>query len=93
MKLKNTSITLKQVTEKLDTILQKRNGGAINFRGIHFQILYACYLILQELKKDSEAKFIQLEGIEDIDLHTSQTITIDSEYIQLKSSDCFSLPK
>lgn len=86
MKLKDTPITLKQVTEKLDTILQKRNGGAINFRGIHFQILYACYLILQELKKDSEAKFIQLEGIEDIDLHTSQTITIDSEYIQLKSS-------
>ncbi|QHC84729.1 hypothetical protein AS589_07995 [Empedobacter brevis] len=86
MKVHSYPLTLKQVTENLDNILQKRNGGAINFRGIHFQMLYACYLILQELKKDSETKSIQLEGIEDIDLHTVQTITIDSEYIQLKSS-------
>ncbi|MCL7988304.1 dsDNA nuclease domain-containing protein [Sphingobacterium sp. lm-10] len=86
MRAEPKTTTLKQVTENLDNILQKRNGGATNFRGIHFQILYACYLILQELKKDAKTKFIQLEGIEDIDLHTSQTITIDSEYIQLKSS-------
>lgn len=86
MRAEPKTTTLKQVTENLGNILQKRNGGATNFRGIHFQILYACYLILQELKKDAKTKSIQLEGIEDIDLHTSQTITIDSEYIQLKSS-------
>lgn len=86
MRVEPKTATLKQVTENLDSILQKRHGGSINFRGIHFQMLYACYLLLQELKKDSETKSIQLEGIEDIDLHTCQTITIDSEYIQLKSS-------
>lgn len=86
MRSEPKSTPLKQVTENLDNILQKRNGGAINFRGIHFQVLYSCYLILLELKQDSETKFIQLEGIEDIDLHTSQTIAIDSKYIQLKSS-------
>lgn len=85
-KLNETSITLKHVFEKLDTILQKRNGGSTNFRGIYFQILYACYLILQELKKDTKIKSIQLDGIEDIDLHMSQKIIINSEYIQLKSS-------
>lgn len=86
MKFNSSQSILKQVTGNLDSILLKRNGGTINFRGIHFQVLYACHLILQELKKDSEAKSIQLEGIEDIDLHTFQSITINSEYIQLKSS-------
>lgn len=86
MKVYSNPPTIKQVTEKIDSILQKRHGGATNFRGIHFQMLYSCYLLLQEFEKDSETKSIQLEGVEDIDLHKSQTITIDSEYIQLKSS-------
>ncbi|WP_333863616.1 hypothetical protein [Sphingobacterium sp.] len=78
--------SLKEITENLDTILKKRNGGAINFRGVHYQILYSCYLILQSFKKNSNTEFIRLEGIEDVDIHTSQSITTDTEYIQLKSS-------
>ncbi|AZB10873.1 hypothetical protein EG344_19550 [Chryseobacterium sp. G0162] len=80
------TMSLKGVTENLDIILKKRNGGAVNFRGVHYQILYACYLILLKLNKNSTTKYIQLEGIEDIDIHTSQAISTDSEYIQLKSS-------
>ncbi|OPB86647.1 hypothetical protein BAS06_15740 [Elizabethkingia miricola] len=86
MKSNSGQQTLKQVTDSLDNILQKRNGGATNFRGIHFQVLYSCFLVLQELKADSEINSIQLEGIEDIDVHTSQKIRTDAEYIQLKSS-------
>jgi len=77
---------LREITDNLEIILKKRNGGAVNFRGVHYQLLYACYLILQSFKKDSKTEFIQLEGIEDIDIHTSQSITTDTEYIQLKSS-------
>lgn len=86
MKPNISKSTLKQITESMNSILQKRNGGANNFSGVHFQLLYSCYLILRELKKDTKVNSLQLEGIEDIDLHSSKIITIDSEYIQLKSS-------
>ncbi|WP_343556021.1 hypothetical protein [Sphingobacterium sp.] len=82
----NKTKGLKEITDNLDSILKKRNGGAVNFRGVHYQILYSCYLILQSFKKNSKTEFIRLEGIEDIDIHTSQSITTDTEYIQLKSS-------
>lgn len=82
----NKTKGLKEITDNLDTILKKRNGGAVNFRGVHYQILYSCYLILQSFKKNSNTEFIRLEGIEDIDIYTSHSIKTDKEYIQLKSS-------
>ena len=86
MKIQLEPTRLKQITERLEDILQKRKGGSANFRGVHFQVLYACYLVLEELKDVSETKSIRLEGIEDIDLHLSPMFLVGNEYIQLKSS-------
>lgn len=72
--------------QNLDSILQKRKGGSINFKGIHYQIIYAGYLILQNLQNGVLDKSIRLEGIEDIDLLTAKIISEGNEYIQLKSS-------
>ncbi|MFP3598199.1 hypothetical protein [Chryseobacterium sp. SIMBA_029] len=77
--------TLNKFTEELENLLKKRIGGSINFRGIYYQILYASYLILNELKGTSE-KSITMEGIEDIDLNTSQNILNGQLYTQVKSS-------
>lgn len=78
--------TLNKITEELENLVTKRTGGSINFRGMHFQILYSSYLILKELGQHSDNKSIRMEGIEDIDLTTSQNILIDKQYIQVKSS-------
>ncbi|MBW8523845.1 hypothetical protein K0U91_01220 [Chryseobacterium chendengshani] len=86
MKTQYNLPTLNKITEELDNLIVKRTGGAINFRGMHFQILYSSYLILKELDQNSDEKSIRMEGIEDIDLSTSQNILIDNEYIQVKSS-------
>jgi len=66
----------------LNNLAKKRVGGAINFRGIGFQLLYSCYTLLNELDSSNFSKSIRLEGIEDVDI-----ITVDNnQYIQLKSS-------
>lgn len=80
------TVTLNQITAELENLLQKRTGGSVNFRGVHYQILYTSYLILKELIQPSDSKSIRMEGIEDIDLSTSQTISIGNEFIQVKSS-------
>lgn len=79
------SFQLVNLLEPLDIILAKRNGGAINIRGIHYQILYACLIILQKLHENSDT-IIRLEGIEDLDVNTPHKIN-DNEYVQLKTSD------
>ncbi|MBS1666323.1 MAG: hypothetical protein JST58_03005 [Bacteroidetes bacterium] len=65
----------------LDLVAQKRTGGAINIRGIRFQTLYSIHTILSHLQPESKT-FVQLEGIEDIDLHTD----MESVFIQIKTS-------
>lgn len=65
----------------LDLITQKRTGGAVNIRGIRFQTLYSIHTILSHLQSESK-NFVQLEGIEDIDLHTGT----ESVFIQIKTS-------
>lgn len=77
--------TLNKFTDELENLLKKRIGGSVNFRGIYYQILYASYLILKELRGTSE-KSITMEGIEDIDLNTSQNILNGQLYTQVKSS-------
>jgi len=79
------SSQLVNLLEPLDIILAKRNGGAINIRGIHYQILYACLIILRELYNSFDT-IIHLEGIEDLDVNTPHRIN-NNEYIQLKTSD------
>ncbi|MGJ1285075.1 hypothetical protein ACR79P_19785 [Sphingobacterium spiritivorum] len=81
------TLALKQVRERLEGILQKRTGGAVNFRGMHFQVLYACHTVLKELTDVSSQKSLVLEGIEDLDVHSSPTVSTGTEYVQLKSSE------
>lgn len=86
MKTQYKPLTLNKITEELDNLIVKRTGGSINFRGMHFQILYSSYLILKELIQNSGEKSIRMEGIEDIDLSKSHNILMDNEYVQIKSS-------
>lgn len=64
----------------LDILASKRTGGANNIKGIGFQLVYSCYVILSRLGENQK---IRLEGIEDIDCYTHINAT---EYIQLKST-------
>jgi len=71
-------------TESLDILIKKRNGGAVNFRGIHYQVLYSCQLILKNLWNNASNESITLEGLEDLD-HNFKINA--AEFIQLKSSE------
>lgn len=66
----------------IDSLLRDRYHGAINIRGIRFQLLYSLSQALIMLGPAAEATGITLEGIEDADLklHTG------TEYIQVKTS-------
>lgn len=72
--------------ESLEEIITKRTGGSVNFRGINFQTIYACYLILAEFADASTISTIRLEGIEDIDIMTADSSQNKYEHVQVKSS-------
>ncbi|WP_347051903.1 hypothetical protein [Flavobacterium olei] len=87
MKIQNNKTKKISIVEDLDTLLKKRSGGSVNFRGIHYQILYSCHLILKNLNDSSKKESIMLEGLEDIDYKNISVTANSSEFIQLKSSD------
>lgn len=87
MKIQNNKTKKISIVEDLDTLLKKRSGGSVNFRGIHYQILYSCHLILKNLNDSSKEESIMLEGLEDIDYKNISVTANSSEFIQLKSSD------
>jgi hypothetical protein len=66
----------------LDRIIQKRFHGAINIKGIRYQLLYSIYKSLEEYKLNHEFR-IQLEGIEDFDL---KVLNSKNQFIQVKTS-------
>lgn len=67
--------------EELELLMEQRSGGAINFRGINFQLLYAVYGALSWLEPGSE-KQLHFEGLEDLDFILPET----KEYTQIKTS-------
>lgn len=71
-----------EIREVLNLLAQKRTGGAINIRGLGFQILYASYLVLTRLNKKDQLTSIRLEGIEDVDIYLDGS----NEFIQVKTS-------
>lgn len=75
----------KDIISPLDYILSKRTGGSVNISGIHYQILYACLVILRELYDNSNI-CIHLEGLEDLDINKPQLAKNNCEYIQVKTS-------
>lgn len=66
----------------LEKIAEKRIGGAVNIKGINFQILYSILSILKFLKPGQQNTIV-LEGIEDLDLY----LDTGDEYIQAKTSN------
>ncbi|MCD4791618.1 MAG: hypothetical protein K8R54_00165 [Bacteroidales bacterium] len=68
----------------LEDILKKRFGGAVNIKGIDFQIIYSLYKALNLYDANCKYSFIRFEGIEDVDLIG---FTTDNNYIQVKTSD------
>jgi len=76
---------------ELDTIFKTRFHGAINIRGIRYQILFSVLRAFELYKSDDKIHFIRLEGIEDLDILGKNVNLIGlrcgNEYIQVKSSD------
>ncbi|WP_019949104.1 hypothetical protein [Hymenobacter aerophilus] len=68
----------------IEDLAARRVGGVVNLRGISFQLLYACERMLSLLQPGSPVA-IQLEGLEDVDLHNVLVIG-QTEYVQLKTS-------
>lgn len=68
----------------LDTLLKDRYHGAVNIRGIRYQILYSVFHSFELYNNPHQNSSIRLEGIEDLDY-----LNIDSEdkYIQVKTAD------
>lgn len=71
------------VWPELDAVLKKRFHGAVNIRGIRYQILYSILRALQLYDEGNQSTSIRLEGIEDVDL---LGLYIEDKYIQVKSS-------
>lgn len=70
------------INQALNLIASRRVGGALNLKGMGFQLVYACCKILQEVNSQNQNKEVRLEGIEDIDI-----LEINhNEFIQIKSS-------
>jgi hypothetical protein len=84
---KSSKVSAVLTSYTLEELLRKRSGGAVNFRGINYQMLYSCHLLLTQLSDSSTTTTIRLEGIEDADL-IRPALTLDNHnYIQLKSSE------
>jgi hypothetical protein len=70
--------------QDLDAILKTRWGGAVNIRGIRYQILYSLLRAFDIYNQEDSNVFLRLEGIEDIDLIGFH---YQNEYVQVKSAD------
>lgn len=79
------AVAMQPIAHYLEAIATKRLGGAINFRGISYQLLYASCRLLEMGVENSWMASVQLEGLEDIDLRGSDIVE-DAEYVQIKTS-------
>jgi len=67
----------------LDVLLVSRFGGAVNIRGIRFQLIYSL-LRSFDMYDPGGPSSMRLEGLEDLDLRTVQ---MANQYIQVKTSE------
>lgn len=68
--------------ENLYILAEHRIGGAVNIRGIGFQLLYSVVLLLETFANNEEDISITLEGLEDVDLYLKR----EKQFYQLKTS-------
>ena len=78
------------VSNQIENLFQNRFHGAVNIRGIRFQILYSATRVF-DLYKDNAPESVGLEAVEDIDIYGMKslelnTIQISNQYIQVKTS-------
>ncbi|MBP0020373.1 MAG: hypothetical protein J7647_22815 [Cyanobacteria bacterium SBLK] len=73
-----------EITQDLDAIFKTRWHGAVNIRGIRYQILYSVFRAFELYNEKHARSVLRLEGLEDIDLIG---LYHQNEYIQVKSAD------
>jgi hypothetical protein len=66
---------------RLDVLFKERFHGAVNIRGVRYQLLYT---LLRAFDLYGEAASLTLEGIEDLDL---KGFALGNTFIQVKSAD------
>lgn len=69
--------------DALGALLRGRFHGAVNIRGIRFQLLYALLCALDLYRTPDPSKGVRLEGIEDLDL---LGFAAEDTYVQVKTS-------
>ncbi len=69
---------------KLDALLATRYGGAVNVRGIRYQLLYSVLRALDLYDPAKGVEAVQLEGVEDVDL---LGLRVADQYVQVKTSE------
>jgi hypothetical protein len=67
----------------IDAILQARFHGAVNIRGIRYQVLYSLGRAFELYDHAGSGPALRLEGIEDVDLLGFQ---LNDTYVQVKSA-------
>ena len=66
----------------LQYLAKKRIGGAVNLRGIYFQLLFAIHTTLSHLKDENDSCQVWMEGVEDIDVYVKDRY----QFYQIKTS-------
>src|SRR5229473_5946129 len=72
------------IKQQLDSIFKARYHGAVNIRGIRYQLLYSVLRAFDLYNEENAAAAIRPEGIEDVDL---LGLRVGDVYIQVKTAD------
>ncbi len=72
------------IKQQLDTLFKARYHGAVNIRGIRYQLLYSVLRAFDLYNEENAAAAIRPEGIEDVDL---LGLRVGDVYIQVKTAD------
>jgi hypothetical protein len=76
-----------EISKDLDAIFRSRWHGAVNIRGIRYQILYSLVRAFDLYNEENETAALRLEGIEDVDFLGIRGFHYENEYVQVKSAD------
>ncbi|MGB8700349.1 MAG: dsDNA nuclease domain-containing protein, partial [Thermosynechococcaceae cyanobacterium] len=76
-----------EISKDLDAIFRSRWHGAVNIRGIRYQILYSLFRAFDLYNEENSTAALRLEGIEDVDFLGIRGFHYENEYVQVKSAD------
>jgi hypothetical protein len=72
------------IKQQLDSIFKARYHGAVNIRGIRYQLLYSVLRAFDLYREENATAAIRPEGIEDVDL---LGLHVGDVYVQAKTAD------